>query len=510
MSFFKDKLFAILFLIACLLSTAPVILNLFVLSLDGPSHLYNANLIFELLKGNTVVSHYFSFNNLHFTNWTGHLILALFKLALPGWISQKILITCLVILLPLSFAFLVNKLNYKSRYLSFIIFPFTYSGFFFLGFYNYLLAIIFFFLWLAFVFNEGRIYSSKEKVLIFILFLLMECSHVFIFIIALAIFFAHLIFPVFVKNKFQLFFSFKEIFKPLLNIFILSSGGLLLFLFYLINKSGPVIEKTSAAVPWTKILSGIVTISPVLGLGNYNIIFTSILFILLTTTAIYFIDRKKPLNNNLMLFAALTALFFYIITMIFLEQGLYIQDRFLLLFFLFLLIWISLQKAPRLMQTVLILFSIYVSTTFIVYYQKTLPLLSKRCYNIYNLGHKIDKNARIYCMNFSNHWLEGHQLNYLGADNPVILYENYECFQKYFPLKWKDPDIIRKIINDFDSGIYSKTFSENVDYVAIIEEPKEKAICEKNKSLILTKNFFIKVLESEDQRLMIYKKIKKE
>ncbi|HNW89216.1 MAG TPA: hypothetical protein PKN48_06105 [Bacteroidales bacterium] len=510
MSFFKDKKFAILFVIACSLSTVPVFFNTFALSLDGPAHLYNSNLIAELLKGNPVVNDYVSFNKLHLTNWSGHLILTVFNLVAPAWIAQKVFILLLVVSFPLSFGFMVNRLNYSSRYLSFIIIPFSYSIFFFLGFYNFLLAVIFFFLWLAFIYKESRVYSAREKVLIFILCLLMECSHVFMFTVAMAIFMVYLALPVIRKNKFRLFITLRELLKPLKTFLVLSSGGLLLFLFYYFNKTGQFLEQQDVTVTWYKIFSDVFTISPLLCLTEKNSSLTSILFILIELTVVFLIAREfltgKYKNSYFFLYTALLVLCFFVLTMAFFDQGLYIQSRFLFLFFIFLFIWIALQKVPKLIQIGLIIFSLVVFSLFINYYKFNLYLLSSRCYAIYDVGQKIDKNARVFCVNFSDHWLESHQLNYLGAENPLILYDNYECNQNYFPLKWKNQEIVETLWDDFYKGIYSKTFSENVDYVAILEEPVKNSDDQTIKSLSMVKNNYTPVLVSIDKRLTIYKK----
>lgn len=512
MSFFKDKTFVILFVLACSLSTAPVFFNTFALSLDGPAHLYNSNLIAELLRGNPVVNDYVSFNNLHFTNWSGHLILAVFNLVAPAWIAQKVFILLLVVSFPLSFGFMVNRLNYSSRYLSFIIFPFTYSIFFFLGFYNFLLAVIFFFLWLAFIYKESRVYTAKEKFLIFGLCLLMECSHVFMFTIAMAIFMVYLALPVIQKNKFRMLITLKELLKPLKTFLVLSSGGLLLFLFYYFNKTGQFLEQQHVTVTWYKIFSDVFTISPLLCLSEKNSSLTSILFILIELTVVFLLAREfltgKHKNRNFFLYSALLVLCLFVFTRAFFDQGLYIQSRFLFLFFILLFIWIALQKVPKLIQICLIIFSLVVSSLFINYYKLNLYLLSSRCYFIYETGQKIDKNARVFCMNYSDHWLESHQLNYLGADNPIILYDNYECGQSYFPLKWKNPDIVKKLWDDYYMGELSETFLENVDYVAILDESKHGSDFNDMLFLSIVEDHYARVLESRDKRLTLYKKPK--
>lgn len=504
---FKDKIFVIVFLTACVLNTIPVAFNTFVLSLDGPAHLYNSNLIAELIKGNASVSKYITFNTSHFTNWSGHLILALLNLAAPAWIAQKVFLILLVFFFPLSFAFFVTRLNYKSRYLSFIIFPFTYGGFFFLGFYNFLLGIIFFFLLLAFICKESRCYTTIEKILIFILFILIEGSHVFVLMIALAFFSAYLLWPVVQKNKFHIFRTFREMMKPLLNILILGSGGILLFLFYLFNSSGQLIENQNNAVSWSDVFTPVFNLSPLLSLGYEYLWATRVLFILLVVTTLILVIKKKlpekTVSRNFIIYSAVIVLGFYIYTMLFSDQGFYIQARFLLVFFLLWLAWISLQQVPKIVQITLIAYSVFVSSLFIDYYKKNLEVLSFHNYFIYDTGWKIEKNARVYCINFGRHWLERHQLSYLGAENALILYDNYECSESYFPLKWKNPELIRKINHDFDAGVYSQTIAQNVDYVAVLDEPKPKAQHKKIKAATGVKNNFSEMQVLNDKGLTL-------
>jgi len=493
-NYFKDKLFVVIFLTACVLNTIPVVFNTFVLSLDGPAHLYNSNLIAELVRGNAAISKYVTFNTLHFTNWSGHFILALFNLAAPAWMAQKVFLILLVFFFPLSFAFFVTRVNYKSRYLSFIIFPFTYGNFFFLGFYNFLLAIIFFFLWLALIYKENRSYTTLEKILIFILFILIEGSHVFVLVIALAIFSAYLLWPVVQKNKFHVFRTLREMMKPLLNILILGGGGILLFFFYLFNSPGQLVEMQYHPVSWSDMVLPVFNISPLLSLGYDYLWATRVLFgLLVLSTLVLVIKKKLPEkkgNRNFILYSAVIALGLYVYTMLFSDRGFYIQSRFLFVFFLLWMAWISLQQAPKILQIGLIAFSVLVSSLFIDYYKKNLEVLSFHSYFIYDTGWKIEKNSRVYCINFGRHWLETHQLSYLGAENALILYDNYECSESYFPLRWKNPELIRKINHDFDEGMYSQTIAQNVDYVAVIDEPKPKSHDQKNKAATGVQNNF--------------------
>ena len=513
MKIYKDKIFLILFMIACVLNTLPIILNTFILTLDGPSHLYNANLIAAMINGNSSVNDFVAVNN-YFTNWLGHFLLILFHLAVPAWIAQKILLILLVVALPATFAFMVCRINYASRYLSFIIFPFSYSVFFFLGFYNFLLALIFFFLWMAFVYKESRTYNRKEKIFIIVLFLLMEFSHVFVFMIALGMFAWFLGWPVLQKNKFHVKNLLRDILVPLKTFFSLTIGGLLLLAAYFLGSDRHQFDKPPNDISRGKILADIYEIYPLQGLSNDYHVLTTILFALFSSVLIFIVLRaltaRKYKTGYFLMFNALILLLLYVVTLFFLDRGLYIQSRLLLLFFLLWWSWTAIQRIPKLIQILLIVFSLAVSVVFLNYYMKILPYLSMRSYYAYDAGLRIEKNARVFCVNYSSHWLENHLLNYMGAENTLVMYNNYECDQNFFPLKWKHPDTIRSVWGEYYSGNVSDFFCNNVDYVAILQENQQPSNTNDLQFLTMIKKRYVWVMTSYNEGITIYKKIQKE
>ncbi|MFN4300308.1 MAG: hypothetical protein ACK4EX_11355 [Thermaurantimonas sp.] len=114
-------------------------------SMDGPAHLYNANMIAHLLKGNESLSEFFMIKKFWIPNWTSHAFLAVLHFVMPAWLAEKTLIILYVSGMAFSFRFLVKQMNSDSVALSVLIFPFMYSFLFHLGFYNFSLSFIFFF-----------------------------------------------------------------------------------------------------------------------------------------------------------------------------------------------------------------------------------------------------------------------------------------------------------------------------------------------------------------------------
>ena len=114
-------------------------------TMDGPSHLYNVEVIKQLIAGNETIAEFFDINPIAIPNWTGHFLLLLFRFFAPSWLAEKFLISLYIIMLPVSFRMLVRKLS-GSYGLSVLILPFVFNLLFHMGFYNYSLSFIFFFL----------------------------------------------------------------------------------------------------------------------------------------------------------------------------------------------------------------------------------------------------------------------------------------------------------------------------------------------------------------------------
>ena len=68
----------------------------------------------------------------------------------------------------------------------------------------------------------------------------------------------------------------------------------------------------------------------------------------------------------------------------------------------------------------------------------------------------IPENSIVLPINLHENWMYQHLSNYLGADKPLILLDNYEAATGYFPVKWKlnlpDFYIGDRPIHDFQSS----------------------------------------------------------
>ena len=100
-----------IFLSFLFLNLLPVFLFKFLPTLDGPSHLHNANLIFQLTFSDSgFLSNFYQFTNELLPNWSGHFLLSFCNSFLPAWIAEKILITSYLIFLPVSFRWFIKSI----------------------------------------------------------------------------------------------------------------------------------------------------------------------------------------------------------------------------------------------------------------------------------------------------------------------------------------------------------------------------------------------------------------
>ena len=158
------------FLLITGLNLIPILSRKFFPTLDGPAHLYNAQLIKSLLFDNyTLLGDFFIFNQEPIPNWTGHIILSFFNLFLPSFVAEKILLLSYMIGLPLSFRALIKTIAPSNRLFSYLIFPFTYSFVFFLGFYNFCIALVLILITLNYWVKHEENLSSRKNVLILFL-----------------------------------------------------------------------------------------------------------------------------------------------------------------------------------------------------------------------------------------------------------------------------------------------------------------------------------------------------
>jgi len=472
-----------------LINLIPVLSFKFFPTVDGPAHLYNSNLIVELLKNSdSLLNDFFVFNGNINPNWSGHFLLSLFLFIFPGFIAEKIVLLIYLTGLPLSIRYLFKTLSIDNKYLIYLIFPFTYSFLFYFGFYNFNIALVLFIfgicLWLKYVNNLNLL-----KIIVLTIISSLIClSHLFVFAMFLMIIFMINIQDLIIakgKNEFSL----KHFFKRILLQFIpLLFGGFLMAKYLLFSQPD---NSPAVYLPLKDIINSLIDVMPAKGINYGKVaIFTNWILYILTAVILYLLcvkiyrirsENKFIFTNKLWLWITLATL---VLVFIFPDSkgaaiG-FMTSRLVLFFFIFLIIWLSSQKTALWLKIIVFLLVNYINYALVLHNFRSVSKGCELAEEIHDVANKIEPYSTVFPVVNSDVFIYGHISNYLGSDKPIIVLENYEASLEHFPLKWnyqKTPqlftDSLSNTVNckEFE---YLKNKKELIDYVLILTPEHQK------------------------------------
>jgi len=456
-----------LFYIVLGVNLLPILTGCFFPTLDGAAHLYNAELIRQLLLAESgPLSDYFILNPEPVPNWTGHFILVVIKSFTPGFIAEKALLLFYLIGLPLVFRAIINESDKSNVLGSYLIFPFTYSFPFFLGFYNFCIAVLFLFLTILFwARHQDKIHRPMRLLQLGALITLTYFSHIFVFGILVFILALQIGLQATIKiwkEDEMISQAAKSSLKRYGLLTLVSALPLILFVYYFYTRPT---GDNKTFLPWQELLAGMKNIRPIIAL-NFEIeeVHTKrVLYVMITITiaALWLrlrnlVDLWKESLHNLpntllhsirptdsWILASLVMLILYFILPDSDGQAGYVSVRLCLLFFLFFIAWLSTHEVPRWLGFVSVALVLYSHFRLNQYYTETAKALNKVASECYAASEFIEPNSVVLPVNFSDNWIQNHFSNYLGADKPMLLLENYECATGYFPVKWNEQRIPR-------------------------------------------------------------------
>lgn len=480
-----------LFYVVLVLNLFPIFCGNFFQTLDGPAHLYNSQLINSLFFGNGgTINDYFMLNSEVVPNWSGHFILALFNYFLPAYVAEKIVLIFCLIGLPVAFRALVKTISPQNHFLSFLIFPFTYSFMLFLGFYNFsigvVMALVVLNFWLKY---ESEQLSFKRYFVLTFLFLVCYFSHIFafgmlIFILGIYLFLTSLLGCVNTQNslKTKSIVFLKKARRLALTAFV----PLLLFLFYFITRAG---EKNYTFLDKKELVKWVFDIRSIIALSfskeeNFTYpIFIILMLLLLVTLYLRIKNRKYRFEKSdvwLIVSVALLVLYFFMPD----SNGAagYISVRLQFLFFVFLVLWLTAQKLPIKIGYTAVFLVLTANFLLNIYYfgeSKKHNAIAMECYET---AKYIPSNSIVLPINHSGNWLMGHVSNYLGAEKPMVILENYECGTKYFPILWNEKAAPKTMLgNKMQSEIpciwwlsNANNQPQKIDYVFMLKNKEAK------------------------------------
>jgi len=490
-------------------------------SMDGPAHLYNSNILLHLLKGNNVLSEFYSINSLYIPNWTSHFILLIFNSFLPSWVAEKILLIIYVSGMALSFRYLIKVLNPKNISLSILIFPFIYSFLFHLGFYNFSLSFILFFVTLGYWLQS---FNSKNTYKYFILFFLITITYFTSIVI-----FGFLGLTI---GSFILYFSYKKYLEDknfvraiqfcgqrLLILLIVSLPSLIFLILFFKNVQ---FFPSDAAYSVEELIKWINDARPFI-VYNYvgdEIITEQFFHVLLLLLAFSFTLKNKNKENynyiekaNILAIPLLISILFYFLTPNGSSAGM-MSDRYCLILYILGIVWIVSRSVETKFNNIIILIVLILHFGLLFkHLNGTIRKLDANAITINKVDEYISENSVVLPVNLSDNWLEPHFSNYLGVEKPMIILENCEADVGWFPIKWNSENIPNIMLGDKNSisGIswINNTKSKStkqIDYILLygnqskIDDSKWSELKEQ-----LSKGFKLKY-KSENNYVMLYEK----
>jgi len=169
-----------------LLHALPVCMFHYFPSQDGPSHLANANILRLIADpDHQQYRQFYYINPRPEPNWLGHLVLAALLTLFSVSVSEKLLLLCYVLLLPLSVRYALSAIDPKMKALSLFSFVFVYNLLFHLGFYNFSLSIIMFFFCVGFWIQYRGDFNLRQGIVFSCLLLVVYFCHIFSLVTAL-------------------------------------------------------------------------------------------------------------------------------------------------------------------------------------------------------------------------------------------------------------------------------------------------------------------------------------
>ncbi len=170
------------FVVLLVLHLLPIWIFAYFPSQDGASHIYNGLVLKEYGKHeNYTLRDAWELNITVFPNWLSHILLAAFLHVFPPNISEKVLLTIAIGMVPVGFFYFMNAIH-KGKKGQFVYawlgFPFAYNYLLYMGFYNFQLSISLFFFSFGFWWKHKDEMQVKNLVWLYVLLLATYLSHI--------------------------------------------------------------------------------------------------------------------------------------------------------------------------------------------------------------------------------------------------------------------------------------------------------------------------------------------
>ena len=151
---------------------------------DGPAHVYNSYVLSAFHdEDSTLLREYYELNLALFPNWLAHICMSLLMNIFPPLIAEKILLSVIISLFPLSLFYFLGAVHKGKNLYGFLGFLFSDHYLLHMGFYSFALSVPLFFFALGYFMKHKEDMSLNKIAILNLLCILIYFSHILSFLL---------------------------------------------------------------------------------------------------------------------------------------------------------------------------------------------------------------------------------------------------------------------------------------------------------------------------------------
>lgn len=435
--------------IVLLLLLLPIWSNAYFLTGDGPCHLYNAKVWFDMIhrRDFNFFNQYMYLNLNLEPNYFGHFVLGLLMEVFPPILSEKILQSAYVILFFAGFRFVILQINPSRSWLSLLAAPFVYHHVFQMGFYNFSFSLAFAFWMIGFWLQWKNELHDARKLWLAFLTLLCYFAHpvgLVIGLFAIAVLFLRDQLPT-IKTDFQ------AVFARAMALMAAILPVLVLMWAFLFRKPGASI---TGKEPFAQLLNDLIHLTSLIAVTDFEkhlaqgtAIFVGIL---LLSAMVLRLPRFSIHKSDIFFLIFISWLLFYFFSPAGFAGAGVLGIRLQIIPYLMLLLWLGSIEWTKAFQWLISTVAILAVGSFLAVRMPVYAKLSNAIEEITSVMPHLENQKTVLNLSYSFNgktpsgdmianriWLFMHAADYVGTEKSILMMPNYEGGTFNFPLIWR-------------------------------------------------------------------------
>lgn len=421
----------------------------YIVSLDGPQHLYNSQVLIDLFKSNDLVSQFFKINPVIVGYWTSHLILAILNWMLPAWLAEKLFILICITGLAFAFRYFIRSFTTKTTYLFLLIIPFLNHQYLLFGYYAFSLVWIFFFLTLGYFFRNYNQSGIKKSIILSLLLILTFLTHMIVFAFTLFVMGAYIIYDiVFFSEHRNLIKLFKQKYLFVLKYLIIILPASVLAVIYYKHVSAIHLKAVARIFTSNELWEYVCNFKFLVAFNHLaEQAFNRVLFLITAILLVYSLvvlimeisGKTKEDKYLIKIKVFLLIISGLVFTIYFAAPDLFgtgsLKMRILVFFFFLIIPVIVLTKIPRYLQVATAIIIMWYLIGIFNSRNESYLKLSHEAKDFEAIENRMNENSVYFQVRAIKNWSNEHTPLFTGSDKTLINIRNPQCMG-HFPIVW--------------------------------------------------------------------------